>query len=122
MCASVDIRDQRLRETITILRSCPRFTFDPDHVGVANCLAAHPTADHQRAARWAAMRGADPNWRTVDGARALWMGFDALERGRAIESPYPNANPVPSRAHQGLTRATAAGWGSKYDQACGLTS
>jgi hypothetical protein len=112
----VDCVDERLAEVVDILRSCPRLTFDPLLASVANALAAHPTLDAVKAARWVVMRASDPNWRTLDAGRSLWMAFDALARSDrgGVRPPAP-----PPAAAAG---PVAVGWGRKYDIASGLVS
>lgn len=93
----VDLKDARandagtrLAETVEILETAPRLTFDPDHVAVANVLAMYPPpADHRKAAHLTVSRVTDPSYRTTAAARALQYAFADLAKQQPAEKPKP---------------------------------
>lgn len=78
--ASEHVDGERLQAVVAVLRTAPRLTFDPMLAGVANTMAAFPGADHIQAAHVAVSNVADPNYRTVDAAKALRYAINDLER------------------------------------------
>ncbi len=74
------INDEHTALVVAVLRTAPRLTFDPLLSGVSNVLAAYPNADHVKAAHIAVANVADPNYRTVDAAKALRYAIGDLER------------------------------------------
>lgn len=84
----------KLDEVVGVLRSQPRFSFDPGYAGVANMVAAHPNADHVAAAHVAVAWGSDPAYRTTNGARAFGYALADQKKGggqtvalAAVEDP-----------------------------------
>lgn len=77
-CAQID--DARVSETVAILKTCARLTFDLELIGVANTLNAYPGLDHRKAAHLTVAAASDPNYRTTDAGRALGYAFARLER------------------------------------------
>jgi hypothetical protein len=91
------VSDERLTETVTILRQCQRLQFDLELIGVANTLAAFKDADHITAARFAVTNASDPNYRTTDAGKALRYAFNELERQQRPRSGGPRPKPEPAR-------------------------
>jgi hypothetical protein len=88
----------RLRDTVEILRQS-RLFIDPELVGVANILAAHPGEDHKAAAQRAVADAADPAYKTTNASRALDYAF---QRGRSRTQPLTAVKPAtPSRYGRG---------------------
>lgn len=77
-CAQID--DEKIRETVAILKECPRLTFDLELMGVAGALRAYPAVDHRQAAHTAVSNASDPNYRTTDAGRALRYALADLDR------------------------------------------
>lgn len=78
--ARANVDDERVRDTLTILRGCKRLTFDLEAIGVINALAAFPGVDHCQAAHTAVMRASDPSYRTTDAGRVLWYALADLDK------------------------------------------
>jgi hypothetical protein len=75
------VDDERLTETVTILRAASSLHFDLELMGVANVLAMYPPpAEHVKAAHMAVSRAADPTYRTTSAARALEFAFSDLSK------------------------------------------
>jgi len=77
-CAQLD--DSKVRETVEILKSCPRLTFDIELAGVTNALLAYPAVDHRQAAHTTVSNASDPNYRTTDAGRALRYALADLDK------------------------------------------
>jgi hypothetical protein len=108
--ARAQIDDERVRETVDILRRCPRLWFDPELMGVANTLLAHPSADHRKAAHLAVASATDPSYRTTDAAKALHFAFAHLEREERRGGPPPFAGQRPT------AESEAAKWKAREEQ------
>jgi hypothetical protein len=78
--ARAQIDDTKVQETVAILRTCPRLTFDLELMGVANALLAYPAVDHRQAAHTTVSNASDPNYRTTDAGRALRYALEDLDR------------------------------------------
>lgn len=101
------VDDQRLTETVQILRQCSRLQFDVELLGVSHALRAHPDADHVQAAHVAVSNAADPNYRTIDAGRALRYAIADLQRQRPARqrSDPPAKSPAkPDKPWKGALR------------------
>lgn len=85
--AIASVNDERLTQTVEVLRQCSRLYLDAELLGVANVLAMYPDADHVAAARLAVSRAVDPAYRTTNAARALEFAFaDLAKRGASTNA------------------------------------
>lgn len=99
--ARAQIDDEKITETVAILRTCPRLTFDLELMGVANALLAYPAVDHKQAAHTTVTNASDPNYRTTDAGRALTYSLQSLDRRQGQIADIRTAHDKPKLQHAG---------------------